>query len=50
MIAPTVAVYIYGFGIRVGVGGTAYAQTLLSLRDISPMRGIPTTTRAKFNV
>ena len=22
------------FGIRVGVGGTAYAQTLLSLRDI----------------
>ena len=27
----------------VGVGGTAYAQTLLSLCDISPMRGIPST-------
>ena len=39
--------YIFTFfGIRVGVGGTAYAQTLLSLRDISPMRGIPSTTRA----
>ena len=30
----------------VGDGGTAYAQTLLSLCDISPMRGIPSTTRA----
>ena len=26
-------------------GGTAYAQTLLSLCDISPMRGIPSTSR-----
>ena len=30
--------------IVVGDGGTAYAQTLLSLCDISPMRGIPSTS------
>ena len=33
------------FGTVVGRDGTAYAQTLLSLCDISPMRGIPSTRR-----